>query len=197
MPNPYPKKDAPAELAAPIKKRWSPVIFSPEAVEPEKLSLLWQAACFAPSCFNEQPWRMIYATQAQPEQFAKLADLLDPGNAWACEAYLLILFTAVPTFARNGKPNRYAAYDTGAAAENLFLQAVELDLVAHEMAGFDTEKARQDLSIPPEVEILAMMAVGHPGDPAAATPEQVERDAAQRERKKISEFVFEGAWQSA
>jgi nitroreductase len=194
----YPIKKTPNDFPVHdlLLKRWSPVIFTDTPIEHEKLMSLFEALRWAPSSFNEQPWRVVYATKDTPEEFEKLASLLAEGNAWAKNAYMLMVICAVPNFSRNQKPNVNYAYDTGAALENLFLQAVSMDLVAHEMAGFDHEAPHELLEVPKDVEVLAMMAVGYPGEAGSATPEQVERDKAPRVRKNREEVIFRGKWKS-
>jgi nitroreductase len=118
----YPKKSTPAnhEINELIKKRWSPVAFSPEPIETEIINSLFEAMRWAPSCFNEQPWRVIYATKDKPAEFERLSGLLNEGNYWAKEAYLLLVVCTMPNFVYNQKPNRYKEYDAGAGIENLF-----------------------------------------------------------------------------
>lgn len=195
--NEYPNNPAATdyEIDPLLKKRWSPYAISDKKVEQAKINSLFEAARWAPSSFNEQPWKIIYATKENSEQYKKLADLLAEGNAWAKNAYMLMLICAEPNFAHNGKENRNHQYDAGAAIQNLFLQATSMGLVAHEMAGFDAEGAHGALNIPEGNSVLAMMAVGYYGDKESLPPELQAREDKQRERKKIEEFIFEGKWQ--
>lgn len=192
----YPVKNVPTalDIIEPIKKRWSPLAFSSEPIEREKIDRLFEAMRWAPSSFNEQPWRVIYATKDKPEMFEQLSGLLVEGNSWAKEAYMLLVICAIPNFAHNNKPNINHAYDTGAAMENLFLQAVSMNLVAHEMAGFNHDIAHDILRMPEDVAVLAMMAIGYPGDENLLSADLAERQKNERVRKPVSEVVFEGVW---
>jgi nitroreductase len=196
--NEYPNNPAHTdyEIDPLLKKRWSPYAISDEKIEQTKINSLFEAARWAPSSFNEQPWRIIYATKENPDQYKKLADLLAEGNAWASNAYMLMLICAKPNFAYNDKANRNHQYDTGAAIQNLFLQATSMGLVAHEMAGFDADRAHEALSIPKDVSVLAMMALGYRGNKEALSSELKSREDKPRERKKVEEFVFEGEWKA-
>lgn len=192
----FPPKEPPVEheIMPIIKKRWSPLAFSDQAISPAEINRLFEAMRWAPSSYNEQPWRVIYATKDKPEEFERLASLLVEGNHWAKKAYLLLLICSMPNFAKNNKPNLHHAYDTGAGIENLFLQATEMNLIGHEMAGFDHEKAHGLLNIPPEVNVLTMMAIGHPGNSAELPPELLEREKSPRTRKPIDAIVFKSKW---
>jgi nitroreductase len=179
-----------------IKKRWSPVAFDNRPIEKEKILSLFEAARWAPSCFNEQPWSFIVAEKSDSEAFAKMLDCLSEANrAWAHSAYLLIISVAKLHFDHNGKPNRHAWYDTGAAAMNLVLQAAALGLHAHQMAGFSVEKAREVYLIPETQQPVTAIAVGYPGDSASLTEALRKRNDAPRKRKPVSEFIFTGSWQ--
>lgn len=189
----------PAKTSAPIHElisnRWSPLAFSSEEIEEEKITSLFEAMRWAPSSFNGQPWRIIYATQSNPEEFENMASLLLEGNSWSKNAYMLLHICALKNFEYNGKPNRHHQYDTGAAIENLFLQANSMGLVAHEMAGYDQEKAYEVLGIPAESAVsMAMMAVGYPGKVQDLSEDLQERQNASRERKPVDELVFLGKW---
>jgi nitroreductase len=175
-------------------RRWSSRSFSSRAIEPEKLNILFEAARWAPSCFNEQPWRYVVATQDEAGEFGVLASLLVEGNAWAKSAYLLALSVAKLRFERNGKPNLHAWHDVGAASVSMALQASELGLNMHQMAGFDRQRARAALSLDDGHDPVAMIAVGFPGDPAALSETLRARETAPRERLPIDQFVFGGAW---
>ncbi|KKT35356.1 MAG: Nitroreductase [Parcubacteria group bacterium GW2011_GWA2_44_12] len=184
------------EIAEFLKKRWSPLAFSDQPIAQETLNSLFEAIRWAPSSYNEQPWRVIYATQENPEEFTKLASLLAEGNVWAKNAYVLMLICAYTLFSQNGKENYHAVYDAGGAAENLFLQAASMDLIAHQMAGFDREKAYTLLRLPQNVKPLAMIAVGYPSDAENLSSDLQERHNAPRVRKSIAEFVYKGVWKS-
>lgn len=196
---PYPKNPAPtdAPLIESIKQRWSPIVFSDEPIEEEKIKAIFEAARWTQSSRNEQPWRIIYATRDDKENFDKLASMLTEDNfAYAKDAYLLMLICAFPTHEYKDKPNRMHQYDTGAASHAMFLQAVGTGLVAHEMGGFDKERPYEELGIPQDVPLMAMMAVGYPGDESKVDLEALQkRKENSRQRKEISEVVFKGKWQ--
>ena len=178
-----------------IKRRWSPRAFSDQPVEAEKLRMLFEAARWAPSSNNEQPWRFIVATKDHETEWNRLLDCLVEGNRkWAYRAPALILSVASLNFQEDSTPNRHAFHDTGMAVENLVLQATALGLSTHQMAGFDVEKARADLKIPSGYEPVAMIAVGYPGDLASLSDRLRERELRSRSRQLISEWTFSGQW---
>ena len=191
--------EKPADMQHPIhdllKRRWSPRAFSDRPVEAEKLRILFEAARWAPSSNNEQPWRFIVATKDDETEWNRLFACLVEGNRkWAYRAPLLILSAAGLNFEDDSRPNRHAFHDTGMAVENLVLQATALGLATHQMAGFDVEKARVDLKIPSGYEPVAMIAVGYPGDPASLSDRLRERELQPRVRRPISEWTFSGLW---
>jgi nitroreductase len=178
-----------------LARRWSPRAYDERLVEPEKLMSLFEAARWAPSSNNEQPWRFIVASRNHESEWNRLLACLVEGNRkWAYRAPVLILSVASLNFEDDATPNRHALHDTGMAVENLVLQAGALGLVAHQMAGFDAEKARVDLKIPAGFEPVAMIAVGYHGDPNVLTDRLKQRELAPRERSPISTFVFSGEW---
>lgn len=191
--------EKPAAVAHPIhellQRRWSPRAFADRMVEPEQLQSLFEAARWAPSSNNEQPWHFIVGTKADPAAHDRLVACLKEGNRkWAFRAPVLILSVARMNFEDEGTPNRHAWHDTGMAALSLCLQATALGMVAHQMAGFEIEKARTDLGIPAGYESVAMIAVGYPGDPATLPDYLRERELKPRERKPVTEFVSDGTW---
>jgi nitroreductase len=177
-----------------LAKRWSPRVFADRAVETEKLRSMLEAARWAPSSFNEQPWSFILATKDQSEDFDRLAGCLVESNAWARGAPLLMLSVAKLRFDRNDRENRHAWHDVGQAVACMTVQATALGLRVHQMAGFDAEKARASLEIPKSHDPVAMIAVGYPADPANLTSDQREREMAPRRRRRIIEFVYGGLW---
>jgi nitroreductase len=191
--------EKPAETHYPIhdllKRRWSPRAFSERPVEPDKLRSLFEAARWAPSSNNEQPWRFLVATRENKADWDRLFNCLVEGNRkWAHQASVLILSVASLKFEEDGSTNRHAFHDTGMAVENLIIQATALGLFIHQMAGFRVDQARADLKIPDGYEPVAMIAVGYPGDPATLPDYLRERELKPRERNSISEFVFSGTW---
>ena len=191
--------EKPAETHVPIHDllahRWSPRAFAEQPVESDKLASLFEAARWAPSSSNEQPWRFVVATKDDPTAYDRLlACLLEGNRKWAFRAPVLLLSVARMQFEDAGKPNRHAVHDAGMALENLLLQATALGLVAHPMAGFNIEQARADLKIPAGFEPVAMVAVGYPGDPALLPDYLQQREANPRERTPVSGFVYAGLW---
>jgi nitroreductase len=178
-----------------LAQRRSWKAFSATIIEPETLGLLLEAARWAPSCMNEQPWAFIVATKQNPAEFERLLGCLHEFNVrWAQNAAALILSVARLTFASNGEPNTHALHDVGQAIAHLTFQASACGLTVCQMAGFDAEKARQTFSIPSDHEPVAVAAIGYPGD-ADSLPEKLrQRILAPRQRKRSEEFVFEGAW---
>lgn len=190
----------PAETQFPvqelIRERWSPLAFSPRQIPPEILGSLFEAARWAPSSFNDQPWSFCIATQDQPAEFAQLAECLVEGNrAWARHAYLLAISCARLDFSTRGKPNRHAYHDVGAATMNLLLQATAHGLITHPMAGFDLDRARTVLQIPATHDPVTALAIGYPADDLSQLDEgQQQRERGARARKPLSDVVFSGAW---
>jgi nitroreductase len=178
-----------------LKRRWSPRAFSDQMVEPEKLLSLFEAARWAPSSFNEQPWFFILATKQEPEEHASLLSCLVEGNQrWARQAPVLMVSVAKLNFDHTGKPNRHAFYDLGMAVGNLMVQATALDLFVHQMAGFSPEKVVEIYNIPDEFAPVAAIALGYGAD-AQDLPEPFrESEHGPRSRKPIQSFVFEGQW---
>jgi nitroreductase len=173
--------------------RWSPRAMSGEGVTDEELSTLFEAARWAPSSYNNQPWRILYARR-DTAHWETFFDLLVEGNRnWAKDAAALLLFVSKETFDFNGKPYPTHSFDTGAAWENLALQATMLGLATHGMQGFDYERARTELNIPEGFRVEAMIAVGRPGDPAQL-PEPLRAREAPSGRKALSEITCEGAF---
>jgi len=189
----------PADTSLPIlpviRERWSPRAFSDRPVEAQTLKVLLEAARWAPSSFNEQPWSYIVAMKHQPEEFQRLLGCLVPGNqVWARNAPVLMLSVASLKFQRHSKPNRHGIHDVGLASENLELQAQSMGVMVHQMAGFDVEAATQVYGIPEGFVPVAAIALGYPGDPKLLPEDLRERELAPRERKPLSAFVFSGEW---
>lgn len=178
-----------------IHDRWSPRAFADKAIPQDVLRSLFEAARWAPSSNNEQPWAYLVATKDDKENFAKTLSVLVEFNAgWAKNAPVLALAVAELAFARNNAPNRNAQYDTGAATALLSIEATARGLAVHQMAGFDAEKARQVFAIPAGWEAIAAIAIGYPGDPNSLPQPLKERELAPRTRKPITEFVMAGQW---
>lgn len=181
-----------------IKHRWSPYVFSDKPVEREKLLSLFEAARWAASAFNEQPWRFIVATMDQPEAFAKaLRCLVEANQAWAKQVPVLILTVTRTTFTRNDNPNRVHQHDLGLAVQNLVTQATSLGLFVHQMAGIDQDKVRRAYNIPDGFEPQTAIAIGY-GVKADDLPDDMKaKEQAPRSRKDFAEFVFGDDWEKA
>ncbi len=178
-----------------ILKRWSPRAFSAKPIADETLRSLFEAARWAPSSNNEQPWAFIVATKEQPAEFAKiLSALVELNQSWAKHAPLIGIAASSMEFARNHTPNRNAFYDTGAAMAYLSTEATSRDLFVHQLAGFDPAKAREMLHIPKGWEPIAAFTVGYGGDPNSLSETLRVRELAPRMRKPLSEFVMSGKW---
>lgn len=166
---------------------------SGEELPEETLMQLFEAARWAPSSFNNQPWRIIYARR-NSAHWDRLFNLLEPVNQqWAKQAAVLLLFASKQTFDYNGKPSITHTYDTGAAWENLALQGALLGLVVHGMQGFDYDRAKTELGVPDGFTIEAMAAIGRPGN-KEDLPEKLRERETPNDRKKLSEIIFEGTF---
>ena len=188
-----------AETSAPIhdviSRRWSPRAFDSRTVEPEKLRSLFEAARWAASSYNAQPWYFIVATKDEPENFKKILDcFVEFNQSWAKNAPVLALSVARLKFEHNGDPNRHAFHDVGQAAANLALQATHLGPQVHQMAGILPDKARQIFGIPDGYEAVAGFAIGYPGDHNALPDHLRQRELEPRSRKPLASFVFTGKW---
>jgi nitroreductase len=178
-----------------VRRRFSPRAFSDRPVTPQILRSLLEAARWAPSSFNEQPWSFLVATHAEPVEFARLLScLVEKNQLWAKHAPVLMLSVAAKHFARNGKPNRHAVHDVGASAAWLTVQATALGLFVHQMAGIDVEKARQTYAVPDTHDVIAGIAVGYRGYPDTLPEEFRKKETVRSTRKPQGEFVFTGQW---
>ena len=176
-----------------ISRRWSPRAFATTPVSQDRLRQLLEAARWAPSCYNAQPWTFIVGTQDNPETFRKLSKCLVPVNqSWVAKAPVLMLALAELNFAHNGKPNRHAAHDVGLALGNLLNQATILGLQAHLMAGFSGDTARELFAVPDTHDPVTMLALGYPGDPESLPDTLREKELAPRTRKSLDEIAFGG-----
>ncbi len=175
-----------------ITQRWSPRAFDPKPVDYDAIHLLFEAARWAPSSRNAQPWRFIFATREMPE-YKVLLDLMDEGNqVWARTAPLLVLALSQVVSTYKNRPNRLAFYETGLAVSNLLLQATHMGLYVHQMSGYDWEKAKEVLVIPTRYEPAAMMAIGYKGDPSQLPGEVAQWENRERTRMEISKFLVSG-----
>ena len=178
-----------------IANRWSPYSFANRSVSNEDLKSLFEAARWAASSFNEQPWTYIVAKKEETEQFGRLVSCLVDGNqVWAKEASALAIGVTRLNSARNNQPNRAAIHDLGLATANLVLEATARGLSAHQMIGILPDKVRELCSVPEGYEPMTAVAIGYAGDPKDLPEELRSRDAARRPRKPLTDFVFSGKW---
>ncbi len=174
-----------------ILNRWSPRAFSDEPISDTELMALFDAARWAQNSFNNQPWRFAYARNGS-DNWNKFLDLLVPANkSWAQKAQMLILVISKKTFDYDGSPSRTHTFDTGAACQNLSLQAESMDIMTHGMEGFDYDKAREVFKIPDDYEVEAMFAVGRLGN-KEELPEKLRERENPPDRKPLKDVVFEG-----
>ncbi len=171
--------------------RWSPRAMSGEEIAEEDLMILFEAARWAPSSFNNQPWRILYARRSSPHWPLFFGLLTDSNKVWTKNAAALLLFISKTTFDHNGKPSITHSFDTGAAWVSLALQGTLKGYVVHGMQGFDYERARIELKIPEGFSVEAMVAVGLPGD-KEALPDKIKQSESPNSRRKIAETICEG-----
>lgn len=178
-----------------LRRRWSPRIFSAQRVAPETLSSLFEAARWAPSSSNEQSWHFLLATQDEPKEFHRLLSCLTDGNVrWVKHAPVLAISVTRLNFEEDGKPNRHAFHDIGLAVANLTVQATSMGLFVHQMAGFFPEKVKELYEVPDGYEAVTAIALGYPGDPATFPEDIQRRERAERTRKPLTSFLFQGRW---
>lgn len=171
-----------------INNRFSPTSFSEKEIEEGDLKMLFSAGGKAASCFNEQPWRFVYAIKQDEKEFNLLLDCLVKGNQeWAKNAAALIITAVKKEFTYNGKKNNHARHDLGLAVGTLSIQAMEMNIYLHQMAGFIAEKAINNLNIPDGYEPVTAIALGYLGA-------DVDKVTSIKERKKIEEVAFKGSW---
>lgn len=180
-----------------IAQRWSPYGFSPRAVSPADLCSLFEAARWAASSYNEQPWSFIVAARDNAAEFERLLScLVEANQAWARAAPVLALGVAKLRFTNDGRPNRHAFHDLGLAAANLTVEATSRGLSVHQMAGIEPERARAVYQIPQDWEAVTGLAIGY-ADPRTLPAALRERDQAERTRKPLPAFVFSAKWNQA
>jgi len=180
-----------------IQARWSPRAFDPDQpVSHDDLLSLLEAARWAPSCFNDQPWRFVVCDKATDEtgwQHA-FSILAEKNRRWAKNAPVLMLAVAMENFNHNGQANRWAMYDTGAASVSMCLQATALGMCVHQMGGFDAEKAREVFNLPGDCKPMAMMAVGYQAEVNMLDDDFKEAELAARSRAALKEQFYAGQW---
>jgi nitroreductase len=190
--------DKPADTQHPIHdllaKRWSPRAFADRPVAPDILKSLWEAARWAPSSANQQPWSFLVATKDDPKEFGRMLECLVEGNQiWAKQAPVLMVSVAAK-LDRDKDPNAHAWYDVGQAVADLSVQATAMGLFVHQMAGILPDKIRELYQIPDTHEPVTGIALGYPGTLEQLSDKLRQRETAPRTRKPIGEFVFAGRW---
>ncbi len=187
--------DTNCPLHDPIQRRWSPRAFADRPVAADHLKCVFEAARWASSCFNEQPWHFMVATKSAPREYARMLSCLVEGNQkWAKSAPVLILTVAKSIFDHNGKANPHAWHDVGLAVGNLAIQATVLGLSLHQMAGILPDRIRELYEVPQGFEPVTALALGYAGDPALLPDELRQREQAPRVRKPITEMVYSLKW---
>lgn len=192
----YPHNPAPTSLDIldVIQKRWSPRAYDPRPLDPQDIRRLFEAARWAASSFNRQPWRFIIAPVTQPDVHQRMLNILNEGNrTWAQHAPLVGL--AVATLKDDYGENRHARHDTGLALAHMALQAVDMGMFLHMVAGFSVERARETYQIPPTHDPLTMFTVGYPGKLEDLPEKLQKKDSRPRTRQPLHEIVFSGEWE--
>ena len=182
-----------------IAERWSGRAYdASKPVTHEQTIALLEAARWAPSCMGDQPWRILVWNKDVDANAWQLAfDCLVEGNqSWVKDAPFLCLICADTLFSKNGQANRWAEYDTGAAAQNLCLQASSMGLSAHQLGGFNADKARATFNIPAQFTLMAMISVGYPVSESAIPEDLLARETAERSRRGLGELFYKGAWEN-
>ncbi len=175
--------------------RWSPRSMTGEEIKDDDLMSLFEAARWAPSSFNNQPWKFIYSKRTDSE-WSKFLDLLNEGNSiWAKDAGVLVVIISRKNFEYNEKPSITHQFDAGAAWENLALEASTRGIVAHGMQGFDYQKARESLNIPDNFDVMAMIAIGKRG-PIEKLPSKLQQVEHPNDRKSLKEIIMEGRFKN-
>jgi nitroreductase len=178
-----------------LAERWSPYGFADRPVSEADLRSLFEAARWAASSYNEQPWNYLVATRENSREFGRLLScLVETNQAWAKAAPVLVLGVVGLQFTKNNQDNRAAVHDLGLAAGNLLVEAITRGFSVHQMIGILPDKVREVYQIPEHFEAWTAMAIGYKADPAKLPNALKERDLAPRQRKPLSEFVFTGQW---
>jgi nitroreductase len=192
------RSEAGADIEPELEKRWSPYAYSDRLVSAADLAAILEAARWAPSSYNEQPWRYIVAAKEDSAEFERLLSCLVEGNqAWAKAAPVLALGCTSLNFSKNGKPNAAAEHDLGLASATLTFEATTRGLVVHQMIGILPDKARELYGIPDDAKALTGLAIGYAAGPETLPESLKGRDLAPRTRNAITEFVFGGSWGKA
>ena len=179
-----------------LADRWSSRAYDPvQFVSHDSVLSLMEAARWSPSCMGDQPWQFLVFNKKDATPWTQALNCLSVGNQnWAMDASILILACARQSFSNNEKPNRWNQYDTGAACENICLQATSLGMVAHQMGGFDVEKARQLFQIPSQYDLMSFIAIGYPLAMEKVSSEALAKEKEVRKRKPLREIFYTNQW---
>lgn len=177
-----------------LAARWSPRAFATRDVSEPELASVLEAARWAASCYNDQPWHLVVTRRGSAGHAALFATLTPNNQAWAGAAPVLMLACARTHFAHNGQPNRHAWHDVGQASANMAAQAAALGLQLHQMQGFDPTGARTACRIPDGSEPVAAIALGAPGEPRSLPEALAAREVAERRRHPLEAFVHHGGF---
>lgn len=177
-----------------IEERWSARAMSADPVDTETLASLLEAARWAASCFNEQPWAYVVVRRDDPGFADAVECLTEKNRLWAQRAGAILFACARRSFSANGKPNRWASHDVGQANAHMALQAASMGLVLHQMGGFSADRVRETYRVPDDWEPLTAIAIGHPGRPQDLEEGLRAREVQPRSRKSQREFSFFGTW---
>jgi nitroreductase len=188
---------AKSDLHENISNRWSPYQFSERPLDPEKLKLILEAAIYAPSSFNEQPWLFVYTDRDDTSSFKAYLSFLEENNrVWASQAWALVISLARTKSSFNKRENPYAMHDTGMAVGNILNQATSMGIEVHIMGGFSRQKVRDYLKLDDDIVPVTIMAIGYAGENSQIGEEISDRDKKRRGRKPFAEVVFPNNHQS-
>lgn len=196
LPDPAAFRQPDHEIEPLIYRRWSPRAMTGEPISEEEMLTLFEAARWAPSTYNEQEWRFLYARRDTSHWPTLFGLLMEANQAWCQHAAMLVVILAHKVFNKDGKPNPVHLFDCGSAFENLALQGTSMGLVVHGMSGFDFERAHSELKVPEDYAVAAMFAVGRPGDPDKL-PEKLRQVEAPSRRRPVKESIQEGPYISS
>ncbi len=179
-----------------LQKRWSPRAFSEKLIDTQMLNQLFEAARWAPSSYNEQPWRFIVARKEDQEAYKQLASVMNEFNqSWATDAPVLVLALTKTTFDLDGRDNPHAGHDLGQAIAHLTFEATKNNLYVHQMAGILPEKARELYNISDDYKPMTMFAIGYKGQPESLNDKMQKQETSPRIRKDLDEIIFDGEWE--
>ncbi len=180
-----------ADINSVITERWSPYSFTDRTLEREELLLILEAAKYAPSSYNEQPWRFLHATSDDKKRFNDfLSFLADANKVWAQYVPVLMVVLAKKLVSHTGRDNYYALHDTGMATANMLVQATSMGVSMHIMGGFSHDAVREHLHIGEDLVPVSMIAAGYQGKNEKLAAEYSGRDKARRSRRGLNEYLL-------